>query len=142
MQMQRLGQVWGLGELKCKCNKSPNMSLDPTLEQLKPYQMGSNPNANLNHHMKCHDQAPCEITRSTDKARLHDIFMELHVGCYMLQSLSPSYKGFVLNYNMQGMTKTPSELFAMMKSAEVEIKKEHAVFMVNKTTNSKKSSRR
>src|ERR1041385_263241 len=50
----------------------------------------------------------------------------------VLQSLPPSYKGFVLNYNMQRMTKTPSELFAMLKTAEVEIKKEHAVFMVNK----------
>src|SRR4051812_26835460 len=60
----------------------------------------------------------------------------------VLQSLHPSYKGFVLNYNMQGMTKTPSELFAMLKSSEVEIKKEHTVFMVNKTTDFKKSSRR
>src|SRR3954467_2479976 len=59
----------------------------------------------------------------------------------VLQSLPPSYKGFVLNYNMQGMTKTLSELFAMLKSDEVEIKKEHAVFMVNKTTEFKKSSR-
>src|ERR1041385_4396417 len=59
----------------------------------------------------------------------------------VLQSLPPSYKGFVLNYNMQGMTKTPSELFAMPKSAEVEIKKEHAVCMVSKTTDFKKSSR-
>src|SRR3954462_3747052 len=59
----------------------------------------------------------------------------------VLQSLPLSYKGFVLNYNMQGMTKTPSELFAMLKRAEVEIKKEHAVFMVNKTTEFKKSSR-
>src|ERR1043165_2686377 len=40
------------------------------------------------------------------------------------------------------MIKTPSELFTMLKSTEVEIKKEHAVFMVNKTTNFKKSSRR
>src|SRR4051812_30303203 len=60
----------------------------------------------------------------------------------VLQSLPPSYKGFVLNYNMQGMTKTPSELFVMLKTAEVEIKKEHAVFMVNKTTEFKRSSRR
>src|SRR3954464_9870694 len=28
----------------------------------------------------------------------------------VLHSLTPRYKGFVLNYNMQGMTKTPSEL--------------------------------
>src|SRR4051812_45050 len=60
----------------------------------------------------------------------------------VLQSLPPSYKGFVLNYNMQGMTKTPSELFAMLKTAEVEIKKEHVVFMVNKTTELNRSSRR
>src|SRR3954464_13482089 len=59
----------------------------------------------------------------------------------VLQSLPPSYKGFVLNYNMQRMTKTPSELFAMLKTAEVEIKKEHAVFMVNKTVELKKSRR-
>src|SRR3954463_3269401 len=58
----------------------------------------------------------------------------------VLQSLPPSYKGFVLNYNMQGMTKTPSGLFAMLKSAEVEIKKEHNVFMVKNTTKFKGSS--
>ena len=49
------------------------MSHEPTLKQLKENQMGSNPNANLNHHMKCYDQAPCEVTRSTDTARLHDV---------------------------------------------------------------------
>ena len=42
------------------------------------------------------------------------------------------------NYNMQGMTKTISELFAMLKSAEVEIKKEHQVLIVNNTTSFKK----
>ena len=42
-----------------------------------------------------------------------------------LQSLPPSYKGFVMNYNMQGITKMIPELFAMLKSAKVEIKKEH-----------------
>ena len=55
-----------------------------------------------------------------------------------LQSLPPSYKGFVMNYNMQGMNKTIPELFAMLKAAEVEIKKEHQVLMVNKTTSLKK----
>ena len=39
-----------------------------------------------------------------------------------------------MNDNMQGMTKTIPELFAMLKSAKVEIKKEHQVLMVNKTT--------
>ena len=39
------------------------------------------------------------------------------------QSLPPSYKGFVMNYNMQGMTKTIPELFMVLKSTKVEIKK-------------------
>ena len=56
----------------------------------------------------------------------------------ILQSLPPSYKSFVMNYNMQGMDKTIPELFAMLKAAEVEIKKEHQVLMVNKTTSFKK----
>src|SRR3989337_227518 len=43
----------------------------------------------------------------------------------ILQSLPPSYEGFVMNYNMQGITKMIPELFAMLKAAEVEIKKEH-----------------
>ena len=45
----------------------------------------------------------------------------------VLQSLPASYKGFVVNYNMQGMEKTIPELFAVLKAAEVEIKKEHQV---------------
>ena len=49
----------------------------------------------------------------------------------VLQSLPPSYERFVMNYNMQGMEKTIPELFAMLKAAEVEIKKEHQVLMVN-----------
>src|SRR3954451_4038816 len=43
---------------------------------------------------------------------------------------------------MQGMTKNPSELLAMLKTAEVEIKKEHALFMVNKTVEFKKSGKK
>src|SRR4051812_7097407 len=50
----------------------------------------------------------------------------------ILQSLPPSYKSFVINYNMQGMDKTIPELFAMLKAVEVEIKKEHQVLMVEK----------
>ena len=45
----------------------------------------------------------------------------------VLQSLPPSYKGFMMNYNMQGMEKTIPKLFAMLKAAEVEIKKGHQV---------------
>ena len=47
-----------------------------------------------------------------------------------------------MNYNMQGMDKMIPELFAMLKDAEVEIKKEHQLLMVNKTTSVKKKSKR
>ena len=43
-----------------------------------------------------------------------------------------------MNYNMQGMENTIPELYAMLKDAEVEIKKEHQVLMVNETTSLKK----
>ena len=46
-----------------------------------------------------------------------------------------------MNYNMQGMNKTIPELFAMLKAAEVEIKKEHQMLMVNKTTRLKKKGK-
>ena len=59
----------------------------------------------------------------------------------VLQSLPPSYKSFMMNYNMQGMDKTIPKLFAMRKAAEVEIKKERQVLMVNKTTSFKKKGK-
>ena len=59
----------------------------------------------------------------------------------VLQSLPPSYKGFMMNYIMQGMDRTIPELFAMLKAAEVEIRKEHQVLMVNKTTSFKKKAK-
>ena len=43
-----------------------------------------------------------------------------------------------MNYNMQGMTKMIPELFVMLKSMKVEIKKEYQLLMVNKTTSFKK----
>jgi hypothetical protein len=43
---------------------------------------------------------------------------------------------------MKGMTKFLSELFAMLKTAEVEIKKEHTLLLVNKTSDFKKSGRK
>ena len=46
-----------------------------------------------------------------------------------------------MNYNVQGMMKTILKLFVMLKSAKVEIKKEHQVLMVNKTTSFKKKGR-
>ena len=39
------------------------------------------------------------------------------------------------------MNKTIPELFVMLKAAEVEIKKEHQVLMVNKTTSFKKKGK-
>ena len=42
---------------------------------------------------------------------------------------------------MQGMDKTIPELFAMLKATEVEIKKEHQVLMINKTTIFKKKGK-
>ena len=47
---------------------------------------------------------------------------------------SPSYWNFVMNYSMQGMTKMIPELFLMLKSMKVEIKKEHQVLMIHKIT--------
>ena len=46
-----------------------------------------------------------------------------------------------MNYSMQGMTKTIPKLFAMLKSAKVEIKKKHQVLMVDKTTSFKKKGK-
>ena len=46
-----------------------------------------------------------------------------------------------MNYSMQGMTKMNPELFMMMKSMKVEIKKEHQVLMINKTTSFKKRAK-
>ena len=46
-----------------------------------------------------------------------------------------------MNYDMQGMTETTPKLFMMMKSTKVEIKKEHQVLMVNKTTSFKKRAK-
>ena len=43
-----------------------------------------------------------------------------------------------MNYSLKGMMKTIPELFMMMKSMKVEIKKEHQVLMVDKTTSFKK----
>ena len=43
-----------------------------------------------------------------------------------------------MNYNMQGMEKSIPELYSILKSAEVEIKKEHQVLMVKETTKFKK----
>ena len=46
-----------------------------------------------------------------------------------------------MNYSFQGMTKTILELSVMLKSMKVEIKKEHQVLMIDKTTSFKKRAK-
>ena len=46
-----------------------------------------------------------------------------------------------MNYSMQGMMKMIPELFVMLKSTKVEIKKEHQVLMIDKTTSFKKRAK-
>ena len=46
-----------------------------------------------------------------------------------------------MNYSMQGMMKMIPELFVMLKSMKVEIKKEHQVLMIDKTASFKKKGK-
>ncbi len=78
-----------------------------------------------------------------DKLIALGIMIPIELGIHrVLQSLPPSYKSFVMNYNMQGMKKSLPELLSMLKTAEVEIKKEHQVLMINKTTSFKKKGKK
>ena len=59
-----------------------------------------------------------------------------------LASLPPSYSGFIMNYNMNGMDKDTNELFAMLKTAEAGMQKDaNHVMMVNKTTSFKQKGK-
>ena len=60
---------------------------------------------------------------------------------HVLQSLPPSNKSFVMNYNMQGMKKSLPELLSMLKTTKVEIRKEHQVLMINRNTGFKKDKK-
>ena len=46
-----------------------------------------------------------------------------------------------MNYDMQGIMETIPELFVMLKSTKVEIKKDHQVLMIDKTTSVKKRAK-
>ena len=46
-----------------------------------------------------------------------------------------------MNHSMQGMTKVIPELFVMLKSTKVEIKKKHQMLMVDETTSFKKRAK-
>src|SRR3954466_2261031 len=77
-----------------------------------------------------------------DKLVSLGITIPIELGIHrVLQSLPPSYKSFVMNYNMQGMKKSLPKLLSMLKTAEVEIKKEHQVLMINKNTIFKKGKK-
>src|SRR3954465_10059641 len=54
----------------------------------------------------------------------------------LLVSLPPSYYGFIMNYNMNGLDKTTEELFAMLKTAEASMQKDpiHVLGMMNTTS--------
>ena len=53
----------------------------------------------------------------------------------ILNSLPPSIDGFVMNFNMQGMNKSLTDLLAMLKVTEKDIQKNtNHVMMVKKTT--------
>jgi hypothetical protein len=61
----------------------------------------------------------------------------------VLASLPPSYNGFIMNYNMNGMEKMPNELLAMLKSTEASMKRDNnQIMMVTQTTNFKKKRAR
>ncbi|KAK1692558.1 hypothetical protein QYE76_009255 [Lolium multiflorum] len=109
--------------------------------------------AELQNHFEHHD--PYELVQGSSVSehvlkmsghakKLSDLEIvipnQLGIHC-VLQSLPPSYKNFVMNYNMQNMNKKLPELFSMLKSVEVEIQKEHQVLMVNKATSFKKQGK-
>ena len=50
---------------------------------------------------------------------------------------SPSYDGFIMNYNMNGMDKSANELFSMLKTTEAGMQKNKTVVIVNKTASFK-----
>src|SRR3954463_10998467 len=83
-----------------------------------------------------------KISRHANKLQRLDIGIPNALGIHrVLQSLPPSYKNFVMNYNMQNMDKSLPKLFSMLMSAEVEIKKEPQRLLVNKTTKFKKQGK-
>ena len=59
-----------------------------------------------------------KMSRYTDKLIALGITIPNELAVHrVLQSLLPSYKNFVMNYNMQGMKKSLPELLSMVKTA-------------------------
>ena len=64
-----------------------------------------------------------------------------HMMDMLLSSLPPSYDGFIMNYNMSGMEKTPEEVLAMLKTTEGGLRKNlKQVLLVNKTASFKRKA--
>src|SRR3954469_1694408 len=60
----------------------------------------------------------------------------------VLMSLPPSFKGFVQNYQMNGMDKTVNELLAMLKNAKTTMQPDpNYTLAVSKTTSFKKKGK-
>jgi hypothetical protein len=65
-----------------------------------------------------------------------------HMMDMLLSSLPPSYDGFVKNYNMPGMEKTPKEVLTMLKNTKAGLRKNRKqVLLVNKTASFKKKGK-
>lgn len=59
----------------------------------------------------------------------------------ILQSLPISYHQFILNFNMNGLEKSMTELHGMLKTAEQNLRKPNDVLLVKKETNFKKKGK-
>src|SRR3954467_3053626 len=71
--MKWLCQVWGQGEHMWNNEKCPNTSISPFCLNSKAIQMNPKPFGILNHHMNLQHLAPCQVWKSNDKAKLHDV---------------------------------------------------------------------
>ncbi|XP_078165506.1 uncharacterized protein LOC144560202 [Carex rostrata] len=60
----------------------------------------------------------------------------------ILQSLPSSYHQFILNFNMNGLEKSMTELHGILKTAEQNLRKPNDVLLVKKKTNFKKKDKR
>jgi hypothetical protein len=119
-----------MGELKLIFDSHTAVESYDALEKFFSYMMEEN--SSVNKHV-------LKMSRYADKLISLGMTIPNELGIHrVLQSLPSSYKSFVMNYRMQGMRKTLPELLSMLKTAQVEIKKEHQVLMVNKNTNFKK----
>ena len=79
-QKKGLCQTWGWGEVACEQNKCNNNSLAPHWITLITKQMGSNPKAKQDHHMKYHQHPPWQVTSSTDKVKYMVILLGITCG--------------------------------------------------------------